>query len=357
MSFTVTTTPLQLPDFGETVLLVNNGNDTVFVGPRRDILPSDGFPLPPLGQVTLSSGQIYYAQANSGQQELDALAGALAFSPSPAQIAAQLVGSTLASVIATDIAASALPANTAAQQYATGSRLSDASGLVVTATLNPFTGSSTWGLANNGTSWINNGYGYIDARNFHSYVLSVTCTTNCAFTIYTLDNNNAILFSRSYEGIANQTIVVSDNLAGPFIALSFTNLIASGAILSIEYRLSNRVLSGETIDFVTSSGPDTMMLLSATGTVAAGANSVTMSVPPINGHYAISLGLGFAAQLKYFYGSLNGGQQRLLAYTPAPQNIYIELAATRAPLYFLLHSTETTVSSTFGIMVTRAKGS
>lgn len=354
MPFTVGTTPQQLPDFGEPVLLVNNGNDIVYVGTRRDILPSDGFPVPPLSQLTLTPGNVYFAQAASGQQEVDALPGAVGFSPSPAQIASQIVGSTLAQLISTDIANSALAANTAAQQYSTGSRLSDASGLVQTATLNPFTGSSTYGLASNGSAWVLNGYGYIDARNFHSFVLSVTCTTNFAVTIYTLDNNNAILFSRSYEGISNQTLVISDNLAGPYIALSFTNLVASGAVLSLEYRLSNRVLNGENIDFVTSNGPDTMVLTSQTGTVAAGANSVTFAVPPVTGRYGIYLGLGFAAQLKVFYGSLNGGQQRLLAYTPAPQNVYLELPSTRLAMYFLLHSTDT-VSSTFGIMVVRAK--
>lgn len=355
MSFTVTTTPQQLPDFGEAVLLVNNGNDTVYVGVRRDILSSDGFPLAPLGQLTLTTGRVYYAQAASGQQELDALPGAVGFSPSPAQIAAQIVGSTLAALIATDIANSALPGNTATQTYNTGSRLSDSQALVQSAVLNPFTGSSTYGLASNGSGFILNGYGFVDARNFHSYVISITCTTNVGMILYTLDNNNNILFSRSYEAISNQTLIISDNLAGPFIAMSFTNLVASGAILTVEYRLSNRVLSGEEIDFSTSSGPDTMMLLSATGTVAAAGNSVTLSVPPVNGRYGIALGLGFAAQFKFFYGSLNGGQARLLAYTPQPQNVYFELPSTRLPLYCFLHSTETTLSSTFGLMIVRSK--
>lgn len=355
MSFPVATAALQLPTYGEPTILVNDGTDVVYVGVRRDTLTADGFPLQPLAQLTLDGTSVYYAQAASGVQALDMLPGGLGFAPSPGQIAAQLVASTLASIIATDIANSALAANTATAGHNTGSRLVDDSDLVTVLALNPQPAGQMYGVNSAQTALTANTYGFIDTRGYHSLTVSVKSNAQTSFTIIYLDSSNNFLFSRTYEAGSSQTLVVADNLYGPHVALTFTNVTGANGILSVEYRLSNRVLSGEVIECLNVDGPDSGFLLSQTGTVAAGALSSTFQVPPINGKYGISLGLGFAAQFKWYYGSQQSGTARLLPYTPQPQNVYFEIPSTRLSMYLFLKSTETTLSSTFGISVVRSK--
>lgn len=357
MSFPVGTSAQVLPQFGDVAVLVNNGTDTVYIGVRRDTLPADGFPLQPLAQLTLDPSKTYYAQAKSGTQALDMLPGGTGFAPSPSQIAAQIVASTLSQAIANAIEASPLSQDIATNGFNTGSRLVDNSSLQVS-----FAGPLAAGVSRYidaaGNLQVNPVF--IDVRNFHSGVL---WTSNDVIAteiqIGWSDNLNNTILTRVYEIGPGASVTISDNHYGPYIWFTVKNISGIAGNVSGEFRMSNRVLTGERIDNiavdnVSSWGKEGLVFV-GTGTVAAGASTANFVLPPGLGKYGIILGLGFAAQFKFAYGLAQPGGQRLLAYTPAPQNVYFELPMIRRPMYFALKSTDT-VSSTYGLAVTSILG-
>lgn len=358
MSFPVTTAAIQLPLYGEPCIVVNDGSDVVYIGVRRDTLTADGFPLQPLAQLTLDGVTQYYAQANSGTQALDMLPGGLGFAPSPGQIAAQIVASTLAQAISVDIANSALASNTATAGYNQGTRLVDNTSIQTT-----FGGAIAAGASNFLTSaGAFNGAvpSFIDVRGFHSYnILYNNDVIAAEIQLGWSDTNNNTLMTRTYEIGPGATVALADNHYGPFMWIVVKNVAAGNGNIGGWFRMSNRVETGERIDNIAVDNVSTWgkegLVFVGTGTVAAGATSATFILPPGLGKYGIVLGLGFAAQFKFAYGVAQPGGQRLLAYTPAPQNVYFELPSLRRPMYCNLKSTDAS-SSTYGLAVAQILG-
>jgi len=338
---------------GETVLIVNQSSDVILVG-DRDTLQTLGLSLQPLASIAVKDTKSWWAQSqNSAGSSLDFLYLAEGWSPSPAQIAQQITTSTLANAIAAAI-------------LQTGSRLVD-NGLPA----NPFALSGTSFLAGNvyGLNSTMNGFVLnptnpvaIDVSNYTSMVLTANSNAPAVVTVYHLDQLGSILFWRTYEVMPNIDLNLSDNLYGASLAVSFWNQSASNAGLTGSIRLSNRSLPGELLDCGPGNGagfpnaPDSSdFLLTATGTVAGGANSPTFTLPPLTGKYSFTLGIGFlGSTLRYFYGSTNGGSQRIYAAWSTVVNAQFEVPAIRRPLYFFIANTSG-ASSTFGVMVTRSR--
>lgn len=344
MSFPVGQAAQALPQFGESAIVVNNGTDVVYIGVRRDTLKLDGFPLQPLSQLTLDPTQTYYALAASGTQSLDLLPGGSGFSPSPAQIASQLVASTLASAIAQ-------------AAFNQGSRLVDNNADPMVTSLAPigaFPAGSIWTVDGGGV-WHNSAVLIpIDVRQYQSFVMSFDCTSGgtlavAQMTMYWLDENQNEVASRTYEGCPNQITLVSDNHLGPYVAFVFQNIGSAAGALGVTWRFSNRVMPGERVDCVDTENDGCLLAQPSLTVPASGSSPVYILPPVLPGAYQLHIASGFTGEVRYWNSQSGSGNHRLVSMT-TPFNQIITIASTRRALYFQVNNTSAT-SSTFAFFV------
>ena len=377
MSFTATTTPTQLPNFGEAVLLVNNGTDTVYVGQRRDILKSDGFPIPPLSQLTLTSGDIYYIQAASSQQEVDVLPGAIGFSPSPAQIASQIVSSTLATAIANAIAASGLSTEIAAEIQASTLALDTATEILTTG-VRQVDSQSRVDLPNfpavSSLAFVT--YGPQDCSGYQSFSMFVAFPYHAMIYMQWADSNHNVTMAKTWE-VGSKSwhtgsawgIIISDMHYGQEYSLTVINLEAGaqGAVAAnanvIQVRNSNRNIyrenvlpigehwigvpgTGESID-----GTGTLAVITNRefGTLAASATSQSFECPLMPGPALLEVtGTTAAVRVNMGYGFKSGMTYGYALAAGQGSNVW-NLILPRRPAIFTI--TNTTASAGVGYNV------
>lgn len=340
MSFPVTTAAIALPTYGEPYVLVNDGTDVVYVGVRRDTLTADGFPLQPLAQLTLDGVQTFYAQANSGTQALDMLPGGTGFAPSPGQIAAQIVTSTLASAIASAI-------------LQTGVRQVDQP-TVLLGTVPPFLSTSystvTFNLAQT-----------LDVRGYQSWTIDASFPTgstaqNAVLLIQWLTDpaSGIVLASKTYElPQAIGAFSVSDQHYGPYMIVNVKSLSGapSTAGCGLNLMLSNRPAARESFG---GAGDGVLLDLPNQAGLGAGADTQHYECLTVPGFATISASLGGTptntSYVAWLMGGAGGHQQRIANWDA---NGYIEttIVLPRRPLYIWLHN-GTAAAQTYRMNVT-----
>ena len=130
MPYSCTAQPERLPIVtGDSVLVVNRGDDVILLGHDSSTIRTYGTPIPPGANVLMDLSKPRYICACSGTQTYDLLQGGQSSTPSSTEIATQLIDSGLAGDIGSSVAQEIINTNLSGQiatsLLLTGTRIVD----------------------------------------------------------------------------------------------------------------------------------------------------------------------------------------------------------------------------------------